>query len=153
MRKGVIKGLAAAMLLAGCQGREQAAGPSVTQARITLPAAPGVPGAGYFLLRGGSGADALVGVNSPAAERIEMHESGTDARGVTTMRPLDQVPLGEEITFSPGGKHLMVYGLDPQTPPGTAVELTFRFRTAEPVTVRAALMPAGSGAIGRHRGH
>lgn len=148
MCKGVMKGLAAGLILAGCQGEPPAATPTVAQARIALPAAPGLPGAGYFVLCGGSGSDALLGVASPAAERIEMHESGADARGVTTMRPLAELPLGgaREMAFAPGGKHLMVHGLDPQARPGTPIELTFRFRSAAPVTVRAPLVPPGSGA-------
>jgi hypothetical protein len=154
MLKRAMTGLAAAFALAGCQGELPPARPSVTEARVTLPAAPGVPGAGYFILRGGSTDDALIGVTSPAAERIELHESGTDARGVTAMRQLDQVPLGPgEVAFAPGGKHLMVYGLNPQTPPGTRIELTFRFRSAAPLTVGASLAPAGAGGMGSHSGH
>lgn len=43
-----------------------------------------------------------------------MHETET-ADGVSRMRPLERLTVasGQTVTFAPGGKHLMVYGLDP----------------------------------------
>lgn len=136
--------LAGLLFLAGCGGG--AAAPSVEQARVNLPAAPGLPGAGYFVLKGGRG-DALVAVNSPAAGRIEMHETATDGRGVSSMRPLPEVVLdGRDATFEPGGRHLMLFGLGGDLRPGQTIPLTFRFRTAQPVTVQARLAaPGGAG--------
>jgi len=151
MRKGAIAGLLAVLLLAGCGGGE-ATPPSVEEARITLPAAPGVPGAGYFTIQGGK-ADALVAVSSPAAARIEMHETASDARGVTSMRPLAEVPLGDEVSFEPGGKHLMVFELGGNVRAGQAIPLTFRFRTAAPVTVAAQVVPPGAATQDMHDGH
>jgi periplasmic copper chaperone A len=136
--------LAGLLFLAGCGGAANA--PSVEQARVNLPAVPGVPGAGYFVLKGGSG-DALVAVTSPAAERIEMHETTTDTRGVTSMRPVAEAALdGEDVMFEPGGRHLMLFGMRDDLSPGQTIPLTFRFRAAPAVTVEARLTgPGGDG--------
>lgn len=146
---------AGALILAACQGTQTPTVITVEDARVSLAAAPGVPGAGYFVIKGGSANDALVGVTSSAAERIEMHESGTDARGVTAMRPLREPPLGaaEGLVFAPGGRHLMVHGLQQDLREGQAIPLTFRFRSAPNVTIRARLLAPGAAAQGMHIGH
>ena len=43
-----------------------------------------------------------------------MHETET-TDGVSRMRPLERliVAPGQTVTLAPGGKHLMLYGLDP----------------------------------------
>lgn len=152
MRKRFVLGLLGSLAAAACQGGEAPADPAVAKARISLPAVPSVPGAGYFVVKGGDPGDALVGVNSPAAERIEMHETASDARGITIMRPITEAPLGraEGLTFAPGGRHLMVYGLRDDLAAGATIPLTFRFRSAPPITAEARLLPPGAGA---HDGH
>ena len=46
--------------------------------------------------------------------RVEMHETET-IDGVSRMRPLHRltVAAGETVTLAPGGKHLMLFDLDP----------------------------------------
>lgn len=46
--------------------------------------------------------------------RVEMHETET-ANGVSRMRPLENVTVapGQTVTLAPGGKHLMLFELDP----------------------------------------
>lgn len=134
---------ALALLAAGCTP----AGPpsaTVETAQLRLPAAPGVPGGGYFTARLSSRSDALVSVSSPAAQRIEMHDT-IERDGVSSMVQLDRVPVadGEPIRFAPGGKHLMVFGLNPGLHPGATVPLTFTFAEAPPVTVQAELVGPG----------
>lgn len=45
--------------------------------------------------------------------RVELHET-TEEGGIVRMRPLDHVtiPPGETVSLAPGGKHLMLFGLD-----------------------------------------
>ena len=146
MRNRAMAGLFTSLVITACGGGPAAA-PTVADARVSLAAAPGVPGAGYFTLRGGETSDALVAVETPAAERVEMHESVTDARGVSSMRPLGELSLGEEeLVFAAGGRHLMVHGLRPDLRAGQTIPLTFRFRTAPPITAQAQLVaPGGAG--------
>ena len=118
---------------------------------MRLPAAKGQPGAAYFTLRARGGDAVLTGVSSPAAERVELHESRSEG-GVTKMAPLPRVEVrsGEEVVFEPGGKHAMVFGLGPEVKPGGTVGLTFRFDGAEPVTAQAEVRSIAGGG---HSGH
>ncbi|HEX5182538.1 MAG TPA: copper chaperone PCu(A)C [Allosphingosinicella sp.] len=137
--------IAAALLpLAGCR-KERATGVSVAHAWVRLPPVPGRAGAGYFTAKAGA-EDELLGVSAPGV-KIELHEtmtaSGPGAMGAMTgMRPLASValPAGEPVRFTPGGKHLMIYGLDPKLKKGGTIRFTFRFRSAPPVTASAQLV-------------
>jgi protein SCO1/2 len=59
-------------------------------------------------------ADRLVEARSPAAERVEMHESVRSADDVVRMEPRDggfEVPPHGTLDLAQGGKHLMLRGL------------------------------------------
>ncbi len=73
------------------------------------------PAAGYFTIHGGSQAAVLRGIETEAAVRLEMHES-TTTNGMMEMKPLDtvDVPAGSTVAFAPGGKHLMLWSINPQ---------------------------------------
>jgi copper(I)-binding protein len=138
--------LAAAALpaLAACHRQPAQPGVSVEHVWVRLPAVPGGEGAGYFAATSAAD-DALTGVAAPGA-RIEMHESMTHG-GMAMMRPLAGValPAGEKTDFAPGGRHLMISGLDPKLKRGGTVPLIFRFRAAPPVTAEARLVGPGEG--------
>ncbi len=143
----------AALALASCGA--PASQPQVTEARIRLPAAPGLPGAGYFQLKGASSMEVLTGASSPAAERIELHYSSTE-NGVSRMQKMEQVSLPRtgEFTFEPGAHHLMLFGLRDGLQPGGTIPITLTFEKAQPVTVEARLeAPGGGGMEGHHDGH
>ena len=104
---------------------------------VTLPAAAGRPGAGYFQLEANRAAR-LVSVTSPSARRIELHETG--------MRPAASFALTPEepLHFSPGGRHAMLFDLDPALRPGAKVTLTFTFEGGPPpVTAEAEVRGPG----------
>ena len=124
---------------------------TVADARVTLPAVRGRPGAAYFTLRGGDRPARLVRITADRAERIELHETRTIG-GVMRMAALGetQVPAGATIAFGPGGRHAMLFGLDPVLRPGDRVRLTFSFEQAPPVTVQADVRAPGDAA---HSGH
>lgn len=127
--------LAATALLATGGCNRKASQPRATQAWVRLPAVAGQPAAAYFTVSSGS-ADRLVKVETALAERAELHESMAGAHGMMTMKPLAgvDVPAGGAVTFAPGGRHVMLFGLDPQVKAGTGVPLRFGFasgRTAE----------------------
>lgn len=112
---------------------------------IRLPAVRGRPGSGYFDYRVTGDRGALTSVTSPQAGRIEMHETMTGAHNMSEMRPLARIPVrdGETLSFTPGGRHLMVYDLDPTVAAGGQVEIVLHFERGEPVTIRATLQPVG----------
>lgn len=75
------------------------------------PAAAGTNGVGYMTLANrGKAADALVAVQSPAAERVEIHSSSM-AGGVMRMAKVDRVPVaaGAQAALAPGGGHHLMF--------------------------------------------
>ncbi len=134
-----------AMSLFGGSGAFAAAQPHVMNVWVRLPAASGRPAGGYFMVHGTDMADALVGVTSPKAQRIEMH-SMTAENGVMRMRAEASfaVPAKGALEFAPGGSHLMIFGLSPDVKPGTKLPLTFSFQSGAKITVVAEARPAAS---------
>ncbi len=144
MRRRPSAGLfAVAMLIAGC-GRQPAAGLNVTGAWVRLPAVGGRPGAAYFTVRGGAAADRLTAVDSPSAQRAELHEGGM-MNGMMTMRPMSgvDVPAGGRVAFAPGGDHVMLFGIDPALRSGGTLPLRFRFASGVTRTAEAKLVATG----------
>jgi hypothetical protein len=107
-----------AIALTGCQPSSTIA---MDAAWIRLPAVPGRPAAAYFTLTGGAADAALVAARTPAAKRAELHESMANG-----MRALSSVPLtaGTRVVFAPGGRHVMLYDLDPRLTAGATTSLT-----------------------------
>jgi len=91
-------------------------------ARETLPAQN--VGGVYMKLKSKAPAW-LVDVESPIAKRAEIHEMRHEG-DVMKMRRVDKVelPAGREVTFSPGGLHVMLMDLQQALKPGQNVRLT-----------------------------
>jgi copper(I)-binding protein len=142
MNKLFAIGFAAVILLAGCDRAPKTDEVQVKRAWVRLPAAPGLPGAGYFQAKANGAGQVLVGISSPGL-RLEMHESMT-VNHMSAMQPIGSAAFdGERLTFAPGSKHLMIFGLDPTLKPGGTLPLSLRFRSGPPVTVEAKLVGAG----------
>ncbi len=135
--KSVVLILAMTLALAGCRNPPRSEAPQVADAWVRLPAVPGHPAAAYFTVRGGASEARLARVSSPQVERIELHGPG--------MRPLgpQTVPAGGELVFAPGGRHAMLFDIDPSVRVGGRVRLTFSFEAEPPVTVEAEVRGAG----------
>ena len=143
--------LAALIMLAsiGLSACDRPSGPaavSVSNAAINLPAVRGRPASGYFELQPTPDQGALMSVTSPHARRIEMHETVQEG-GMSAMRAMQRVVIkdGKPISFQPGGRHLMLFDLDPSLEPGQETQLTFHFEKGEPLTAKAAVRAAGGG--------
>jgi hypothetical protein len=123
---------------------QETAAPRVSGAWLRLPAVAGRPAAGFFEAAAAPG-DALVGVSSPLAGRIEMH-SMTNVDGVMRMRaePRFAVPESGTLAFAPGGSHLMLFDLAGSVKPGDRVPLELRFASGAKVSVDAEAKPAGT---------
>lgn len=140
MRKWIVSG-PPALLLLGCGGPAEVA---VDDAWVRLPAAPGRPGAGYLTISGGARDRTVVRITADYALRSEMHET-ISAGGGMTMRPLASVPVpaGAEVAFAPGGRHLMLYGLDPRAKPGTSTLLTVTLENGQRLYRKAYIIGPG----------
>ena len=126
-------------------GANTAAAAAPTGPVIRLPAVRGRPGSGYFDYRVTGDRGALVSVTSPQAGRIELHETMTGAHNMSEMRPLARIPVrdGETLSFTPGGRHLMVYDLARTVAAGDRIDLILHFERGGPVTIQAVLQPVG----------
>lgn len=145
---GPAAALAGALLLAGCLKPAEI---EAQDAWVRLPAVAGRPAAAYFTLHGGERATTLVNVAADMAIRSEMHETmggdGGDGHGggMAAMRPIAGVPLPANgtITFAPGGRHLMMFGVNPALKPGVTTLLTFTFADGSRLQRKAWAVGAG----------
>ena len=120
----------------------RSAGSTVSgNAGSAMPGAGVATGAIYFVLanEGGTG-DALIGarVTSDLAQAAEIHET-TVKGGVATMRPIARVvvPANGQVTFKPGGYHVMLIGLKHELRAGDRVHLTLQFEASGELPVEA----------------
>jgi hypothetical protein len=149
MRALIATGLGLAAM-AGCSRAPEEPRVTVQHVAVTLPAIPGRPGAAYFTLRTNANPTNLIGLMSPLVQRIELHESGSRG-GVSSMKPLEETvfPGRGILAFKPGGKHAMLFGIDPSVKAGGRIPLTFTFDPAPAVTVEAEVRGPGEA----HEGH
>lgn len=101
------------------------------------PAVAGTTGAGYMVIANhGAAADALVGVESPIAAKVEIHEMSM-AGGVMSMGRRDRVaiPAGQSVAFGPGGYHLMLLSLKRTLKAGDAAPATLIFASGARLAV------------------
>jgi copper(I)-binding protein len=122
-------------LIAGRAALSAEPGPSAQAAWVRPGLAADRPAAGYMVLRGGARDDQLVGVTSPGAASIELHDTMRKA-GVMhmTQQMSVAVPARAVVRFTPGGRHLMIFGLKPDSTP---VPLELRFASGARVRVDA----------------
>jgi copper(I)-binding protein len=120
------------------------------------PAAAGGTAVGYLTLVNKGPADALVAAESPVAQKVEMHASSM-AGGVMRMsRELRvDIPAGGQVSFAPGGRHLMLIGLKKAFRQGDRAPLTLRFASGARLTTELAVSPTAptGGAATTHMDH
>ena len=153
MRAGLHLAILAAMALGGCSGRDAQApaaadGLQVSDAWIRLSPVPNSPTAAYFTLHGGAAEEQLTGVTSPQVRRSEMHETMSGDHAMSSMAPIKQVavPAGGSLSFAPGGRHVMLFGLDPTATAGREVRLDFAFADGRTLTAKARVRAMGDDA-------
>jgi protein SCO1/2 len=120
--------------------------------RATAPGAS--VGVLYFDIVNAGAADELLAIESPAAQRVEMHLT-TMVGGMMEMRPAETVaiPAMGHVAFAPGGLHAMMIDLKQPLVEGAELPLTLVFRHAGRVAAQAVVLapgatrgPAGPGA-------
>jgi copper(I)-binding protein len=132
IRTGTLAALLALAGVALAGGHMEVSG---AWARSTPPVSD--VGAAYLRIHNaGDDKDRLLGVSSPVAERTEMHTT-TSEGGMMKMRPLGAVDIepGAEVSFHPGGHHLMLVGLKHPLKEGDRFPLTLTFEHAGTVRV------------------
>jgi hypothetical protein len=131
------------LILAGCRPEEKTPEVEVSEVWVRLPATPAQPGAAYFTLKGNMEGMRLLAVTSSLVRWVELHES-VEKGGVARMERRKEVefPSRGAMEFKPGGRHAMLFGINPAVKSGTVVPLTFSFNMAPPVTVDAEVRTA-----------
>jgi len=135
--------LAALVTLGACQRHDM----FIDKGYVRLAAVKGQPAAAYFTLHGSGKDNTLISISTEYAIRSEMHES-MKMGGMSSMKPIDHLPLpaGGTIAFEPGGKHLMLYDVNPEIVPGRTLALTFTFSDGARVQYPALVIAAGDAA-------
>lgn len=118
-------------------------------ARLVLPAVAGRPGVAYFTLHNGSAKPVeIAAVYIDGVARAEMHKTEGGS-----MQSVDSVPVeaDADVTFAPGGLHVMAFDIDPALVPGGAGEITLTFaggdKLSMPISIEA-MGAAGGGMAG-----
>ncbi len=102
------------------------------------PGTAGENSAAYFTINNPTpDPDHLIGASSAIAQEAQLHLSEVDANGVASMHPQEavEIPAGWQVTFEPGGLHVMLIGLHQDLEPGDVFTLTLEFENAGSVDV------------------
>lgn len=118
----------------------------IDQAWVRLSPNKDRPSAGYFVAHGGDAGGQLRGVLTDYALKIEMHES-VEEKGVMKMKPVSAVdiPAKETVAFAPGGKHLMLWGVNETAISRGKMQMTFLMANGDRLLVDAVIRQPGSG--------
>ena len=120
---------ATALTLSACGGEVAAPKPlNIVSGYIEMGATPDRPAVGYFKVQGGPQPVELVAVTADLAQRVEMHESVRE-NNVVEMKPIDVAPVPAKGTleFKQGGKHLMIWGINPAAVRAGKLPMAFVF--------------------------
>jgi protein SCO1 len=111
--------------------------------RATAPGAS--VGVVYFEVINSGPADTLLTIESPAAQRAEMHATA-GVGGIMKMRqvPSVDIPAGGRLAFQPGGLHAMLIGIKQPLKEGGRLPLTLVFRRAGNLRIEAAIQGLGT---------
>jgi len=83
-------------------------------------------------------------IHSPIAENVELHRNFY-IDGMMQMRPVKRLSVnpGDELVLSPGGFHLMLFGVYEEMPVGSEFEITLEFETGIVITKNVQVRPFG----------
>ena len=120
----------------------------------TAPTPGGVEvSAGYLEIANSASADdRVVGVSSPRAARVEIHEMSMDG-GVMRMRAVEgglSAPAGGRVALAPGGLHLMFFGVTQPFVEGESIPVTLTFANAGDIEVSLTVRRPAVGAHSEH---
>ena len=107
------------------------------------------------IMNHGADDSALIGAESPAFTRVELHTHKTTPQGMMRMTQVDSYPLPGNgmVELKPGGDHLMLFGFTGEA--GSAVPITLIFANGERQTVSVPTKTRNKhkGHMGHHGGH
>jgi len=117
------------------------------------PSAAGMNGAGYLTVTNvRRKPQVLTGAESPLARKVEIHQTAMSG-GVMRMTRQDagvRIPPGGSALFSPGGDHLMLFGLKKTLKSGDRLPVTLAFADGARLPVDLRVGADGTGAQAHH---
>ena len=135
---------AGGLMLAACEGTPKEI--TADGAWVRLPAVKRQPAAAYVTIHGGPVDETLISVSCDVAIRSEMHETMRSGN-MADMKQLATVPVPARATvaFAPGGRHIMLFDLNPALTPASkhVPKLTLTFADGKRVVVPATVVGAG----------
>jgi periplasmic copper chaperone A len=145
MRKAIML-MTAATLLAATTGCSDPPPLYVDGGYVRLNANPKAPSAAYFTIHGGGQPVTLRGVTTEEAVRLEIHESMTEG-GMASMKPVGalDIPAGETVKMEPGGRHIMLWSINPAAIADGKISFTFIFSNGDRILADAVVQKAGGG--------
>lgn len=103
-------------------------------ARASIP-----NGAAYMsIMNEGGSDDTLISAETDVAEVVELHETTMDENDMMQMSPVENIliPAGGSATLEPGGKHVMLIGIQEGLAVGDTFDLTLNFEQSGSQTVQ-----------------
>ena len=94
----------------------------------------------YFEVKnGGSSDDIIVSVNTHLSEKAEIHNTVINSGGSAKMERLEEVvvPSRDTVSFSPGGMHVMLIGLNKNIKTGEEYQVNINFKNSGNKIVKA----------------
>jgi copper(I)-binding protein len=104
------------------------------------PAPAGGETAAYLTVTNGGGKDdVLVGVSTPDAQTAGLHQTSTDASGMTGMAHTDAIviPAGGTVELKAGGYHVMLTGVTRDLTIGGSIKLVLTFEQSGVINIVA----------------
>jgi copper(I)-binding protein len=139
--------VAAAIMVAALAGCSEPPPLYVEGGSLRLNPNPAAPAAAYFTIHGGNENVVLRDVLTDEAVRLEIHESSTKD-GVASMQRIEtiDVPARSTVKLEPGGKHIMLWSINPQALEDGKVTFTFIFSNGDRIIADAEVQQTGAGA-------
>ncbi|MDA9022872.1 copper chaperone PCu(A)C [Alphaproteobacteria bacterium] len=146
MKKYILTSTLAALLTLGGLSVPALAGPEdvvVENAWSRASIGMNRPGAAYMTIRNtGDEPVTLIGLATPLAMMPEIHETKTNAEGVSSMSPAGEIAISPSVgvALEPGGLHVMLMRLQEPMTEGDTFPLTLLFDGGGEVTVEVPIL-------------
>ncbi|UZD90820.1 copper chaperone PCu(A)C [Cognatishimia activa] len=101
------------------------------------------PGAAYMTIRNtGNESVALTGIRTDLAMMPDIHQTSTNAEGVSSMAPAGEIEIapGESVSLEPGGLHAMLMHLQRPMAEGESFSLTLDFSDGGEIAVEVPIL-------------
>ena len=129
---------------------------TASDAWIALGPPGSAPLAGYLTLKNsGPAPAALVGIDAPGFQRVEIHSTVKDGSTMRMRRlPNLELPAGGRVVLGPGRLHLMLFGPPKSIAAGRRIALELSFDDGTTITVDAEVRdPRGAAEPHHHTGN